>query len=445
MKKVLIFICSLFCLFTLVGCHSVSELTKANDELKEGNYTVYYQTQKNAVYKKKTITNESAEYLVKQNGNQKMVSSWDESGNRHDVFTEVNENTVEIFKGNGRYWEFDRYEALENYQEEEILPLVEINKTNFVYEKEVWIGNVELINTYLKDYFNEIANEYDSYKGFIDAEISSSVKKYNAILENNQLSKIEFEYEVLVTFVDETVITITGSITADYSDIYSTVIIKPEGVLELSYAQKPVDNYTADVFYQMNIVSDEDAAIPGLGAQFNMKQDGNKILCTIDSEQVYMEQTEKGVLTYVFDGNKWIKEEIDLEEFNKMIEYPEVGYTAEFFETVDGCYYYGKEYKMNIALDDYFTELEEEFVETFKTEFKDEIKEIEKKTEKKVTITCNAFITEYIIQVVDNVITGVACEITMKVNFAGQLVTYVQSVALAFSDIDNTVVEQPKL
>ena len=71
MKKVLIFICSLFCLFTLVGCHSVSELTKANDELKEGNYTVYYQTQKNAVYKKKTITNESAEYLVKQNGNQK--------------------------------------------------------------------------------------------------------------------------------------------------------------------------------------------------------------------------------------------------------------------------------------------------------------------------------------------------------------------------------------
>ena len=175
-------------------------------------------------------------------------------------------------------------------------------------------------------------------------------------------------------------------------------------MLELSYAQKPVDNYTADVFYPMNIVSDEDAANPGLGAQFNMKQDGNKILCTIDMAQVYIEQTEKGVLTYVFDGNKWVKEEVDLEEFNKMIEYPEVGYTAEFFETVDGCYYYGKEYKMNIALDDYFTELEEEFVETFKTEFKDEIKEIEKKTEKKVTITCNAFITEYIIQVVDNVI-----------------------------------------
>ena len=445
MKKVLIFICSLFCLFTLVGCHSVSELTKANDELKEGNYTVYYQTQKNAVYKKKTITNESAEYLVKQNGNQKMVSSWDESGNRHDVFTEVNEDTVEIFKGNGRYWEFDRYEALENYQEEEILPLVEINNTNFVYEKEVWIGNVELINTYLKDYFNEIANEYNSYKGFIDAEISSSVKKYNATLANNQLSKIEFEYEVLVTFVDETVITITGLITADYSDIYSTVIIKPEEVLDLSYALKPTDNYTAEVLYGLSVVVKDNEASPSFGAQFNMKQDGNKILCTVDSEQVYMEQTEKGVLTYVFDGNKWIKEEIDLEEFNKMIEYPEFGLTHEFFETVDGCYYYGKEYKMNIALDDYFTEFEEEFVESFKKENKEEIEQIEKKTKKKVTVTCNASITDYVIQVVDNVITGIACEMTINLYYADQSVSYVQSIALLFSDIDNTVVEKPKL
>ena len=445
MKKVLIFICSFFCLLTLVGCHSVSELTKANNELNEGNYTVYYQTEKKAVYKKRTITDESAEYLVKQNGNQKIVSTWDEEGNRKDVFTEVKEDSVEFFKGNGRYWEFDRVEALDDYQEDTILPIVEISKNNFTFEEEIWVGNVDVINTQLKDYFKEIANEYNSYKGFIDATITSSVKKYNAILENNSLSKIEFEYEVLITFVDESVITITGSITADYSDIYSTVIIKPEGVLELSYAQKPVDNYTADVFYQMNIVSDKDAANPGLGAQFNMKQDGNKILCTIDMAKVYIEQTENGALTYLFDGSKWVKEEVDLEEFNQMIEYPEVGYTAEFFETVDGCYYYGKEYKMNIALDDYFTELEEEFVETFKTEFKDEIKEIEKKTKKKVTVTCNAFVTEYIIQVVDNVITGVACEITMNVNFADQLVTYVQTVALTFSDIDNTVVEQPKL
>ena len=48
MKKGFIVIFSCFCLLTLVGCRSVSELTKANDELNGDNYTVYYQTHKNS-------------------------------------------------------------------------------------------------------------------------------------------------------------------------------------------------------------------------------------------------------------------------------------------------------------------------------------------------------------------------------------------------------------
>lgn len=445
MKKVLIFICTCFCLLTLVGCRSVSELTKANEELNGNNYTVYYQTHKNVTYGVKEVSDEKDEYLVKQNGKQKIVSTWDDEGTRLDVFTEVKEDSVEFFKGNGRYWEFDRVESLEEYQVEEILPKVEINEDNFVYEDKVWVGNVELINTALKDYFNELALEFDSYKGFVDAEITSKVNKYNVTLVNNQISKIEFDYQVLVTFVDKSVLTIAVDILAEYSDIFQTVINKPEGVLDLSYAVKPTDNYTAELYYELLMpTEDGDTAAPGVGAQFTLKQDGKKILCTVENQHVYIEETEDDYLTYVYNGSRWMEQYVDIEEFNQIVEYPEFGYTAEFFEYADG-YYYGKTYKMNMALDEYFEEIEQQFVDSIKQQYKDEIKKIESTTKKKVTVECEALVTEYIIQVVDNQIAAIACEITINGTFGEETVTFVQSLGLLFSDINNTVIEKPKL
>lgn len=445
MKKVLIFICSCFCLFTLVGCRSVSELTKAVDELEGNNYTVYYQTHKNVTYGIKEVSDEKEEYLIKQNGTQSIVSTWNDEGTRFDVFSEIKDENVEIFKGNGRYWEFDHTETLEEYAPVEILPNVEINEENFIYEDKIWVGNVELINTYLKDYFNEMAQEFDSYKGFIDAEISSLVNKYNVTLVNNKISKIEFDYQVLVTFVNKTVLTISGTITADYSDINATVINKPEGVLDLSYALKPTDNYTAELYYDLTMPSeDENASTPGIGAQFTLKQDGNKILCSVGNQHVYIEETEDDYLTYVYNGSRWMEQYVDVEELNQIVEYPEFGYTEEFFEYVDG-YYFGKTYKMNMALDEYFEEIEQQFVDLIKQEYKTEIKKIETETKKKVTVACEALVTEYIIQVIDNQIAGVMCEITIKGTFGDETITYVQSLALLFSDINNTVVEKPKL
>ena len=431
MKKTLLFICSCFCLLALVGCHSVSELTKANEELNGGNYTVYYQTHKNVTYGKKEVSDEKEEYVVKQNGNQYMISSWNDSGDRLDIYSETKQEVVEIFKGNGRYWEFDRVEALENYEQKEFLPVIEINEENFVYEDKIWVGNTELINTLLEDYFNELAQEYDSYKGFIDAEISSVVNTYNVTLEKNHLSKIEFDYQVFVTFVDEKVLTISETIIAEYSDIYSTVLTKPEGVLDLSYALEPTDNYTATVFYSVEQVVEGEGATPGMGAEFLLKQDGNKVLISVGNEKIYVEQNGNKVTSYVYSYGEWFKEDVDISELNMMTTYPEIGYTEEFFECVDGVYY-GKTHKMNMALEEYLTELEDQFLDSLGSSFG-------KKAE------CNIAISEYLIQVTDNVIDGVLVAMTITITNGEETVTFIQSIALKFSEINNTVVETPNV
>ena len=186
------------------------------------------------------------------------------------------------------------------------------------------------------------------------------------------------------TFVNKTVLTISGTITADYSDINATVINKPEGVLDLSYALKPTDNYTAELYYDLTMPSeDENASTPGIGAQFTLKQDGNKILCSVGNQHVYIEETEDDYLTYVYNGSRWMEQYVDVEELNQIVEYPEFGYTEEFFEYADG-YYFGKTYKMNMALDEYFEEIEQQFVDLIKQEYKAEIKKIETETGNKI-------------------------------------------------------------
>lgn len=434
MKKVLIFICSCFCLLTLVGCHSVSELSKANDELKNDNYTVYYQIHKNVTYGKKEVMDDNVEYLVKNNGNQMMLSTWDDEGERYDTYTEILNNEVEVLTKEGKLWYYEETLPLDEYQEPVFLPEVEFNSDNFKYEKELWTGNTELITELLSESLNKKAYEFDSYAGFIDAEISSVVNNYTVELKDNHLYKISCEYQVLVTFVNEKVLTLTETVVAEYSDIASTVLVRPE-VFELSYVVEPTDNYTAQIFYEMSMfVPGEEEAVPGLGAEFIMKVDGNLMNMYPEGEEdyfIYVEQNEDEVICYVNQEGEWYKESINLDELDlmtNMTNTPSIEYTPENFKYQDG-YWYGNLEAINAACEEYLQEVESMY------------KELVLANEGEAEVE----ITEYIMQVEDGVLTGVTMQISMTFSQGENSMTLIQNSSMIFSKIGYTEVEKPEI
>ena len=87
---------------------------------------------------------------------------------------------------------------------------------------------------------------------------------------------------------------------------------------------------------------------------------------------------------------------------------------------------------MEKVLEEYLTELEDQFLDSLGSSFG-------KKAE------CNIAISEYLIQVTDNVIDGVLVAMTITITKGEETVTFIQSTALKFSEINNTVVETPNV
>lgn len=458
MKRVLMIICSFFCFLTLVGCHSVSELSKANDELKAGNYTVYYQTQQNVTYGKRKLTDVKAEYLVKQNGNQKIMSTWDEEGTRYDVYTETLDTDVEVFTKKGNTWFYETTLPVEKYEEPEFLPEVEINKKNFSYEEEVWVGNTELINGLLAGKLKEKANQFESYKGFIDAEVSTVVNKYNVHLEQESISMIECEYQVLITFVDEKVLTLTETIVAEYSDVASTVLPRPN-IFELSYAIKPTDNFVVslenefepyDSYYEYvspeYLPEDEihtheyENSKCECGAYIDeavLAVDGNKILLSSpldDSLMFYFESTEDGELFYVYENGKWSEMSFII-DINDVIDFaalcPDIEYTPEFFEYKDGKWV-GISSKVNAESEEYLNLVEEMYEEILFSELNEDA-------------TVSLSIHEYSIEIVDNVISTVKTSVKIVIVDGENETEFLHTTTLNYSKVNKTTIETPEI
>ncbi len=225
MKKTVLFICSILMLFTLVSCHSLNELETASNEIKEGNFSVYYEVETKSVYGKKELVNSKQEFLLKQNGNQQMLSTWSEDGSRYDQYVEVVEEEVELYSKSGKNWKFDGKVAKEEYVETVILPEIEINSKNFYYENKVWHAKEEVVEETLKNYFENILASYDYMPDFEDSEVEINVNCYDIILDINSFETIIFDYEIEVTFPDEKKLVVDQVITAEYSDIATTVLL----------------------------------------------------------------------------------------------------------------------------------------------------------------------------------------------------------------------------
>lgn len=181
-------------------------------------------------------------------------------------------------------------------------------------------------------------------------------------------------------------------------------------------------------------VPGEEEAVPGLGAEFIMKVDGNLMNMYPEGEEdyfIYVEQNEDEVICYVNQDGEWYKESINLDELGlmtNMTNTPSIEYTPENFKYQDG-YWYGNLEAINAACEEYLQEVESMYKELI----------LANEGEAEVEIT------EYIMQVEDGVLTGVTMQISMTFSQGENSMTLIQNSSMIFSEIGYTEVEKPEI
>lgn len=419
----------IFALFLIIpGCHASNELETASNELSKNNYTVHYEVSRDVVFEKEHTTTKK-EYLVKENGAQTLFSTWNDKGERFDVYTEIKDNKVEVLINDGDIWKFDRFESLDTYQKQVIIPRIDLDKRNFSYEQGKWLGKKDVINKQLESYFMTIADQYSSYPGFIDAEISTVVNEYSVELENKSISQIIFDYQVIITFPDQKELIISEYITADFYDINSTILSRPGNIFQLSYMEAELDNFTAEVTITRTKFIDE-IVEPYEGFNYKVSLDGNKAIIVIPvffDIIDYIEETEDGTIVKRYDADSkiWIETSDSAENLKSLCRFdniPEIEYKQENFEYIDG-YWHANVKDLNSYCKDYVDELKNTY---------------EKKLlNREINIECS----EYIIQIENNQPTKI---ITIA-NIITDDIVIVERIEILFSKINETVVEGPKL
>lgn len=369
MKKLLLFVCSFLVLFTLAGCHNVNELSKAKDELEQGNYTAYYEVYSKTVDNKKVVDEQKSELLVKHNGGQTFTSTWDETGRAFKTYTEVTEEGVELYKTYGKVWAFNGVKEQSEIEDPEagLIPEVELSEKYFTYERGTWVGKGSEIAKLLEDYFDPMIEDLQ-YGRFNRAEPSVRINAYNIELDELTLSEVLFDYDIIFTFEDGTEYVVSQVVELEYSDVNSTVVSKPENVSMLSSAIMP-DNFTGELTLVLNVESGPNPDVEEI-VKFDIYQDGKATLLVSEISdgynlKIFTEEVDGEVVVYQDYGEGWeLGDSVDISEINDLTTIPEIELSEEYF-TFDSGLWKGDTEKITDLLGDYIDEAMSMMGDTF--------------------------------------------------------------------------------
>ena len=369
MKKLLLFVCSFLVLFTLAGCHNVNELSKAKDELEQGNYTAYYEMYSKIVDNKTVIEEQKSELLVKHNGGQTFASTWDETGRAFKTYTEVTEEGVELYKTYGKVWAFNGVKEATEIEDPEagLIPEVELSEKYFTYERGTWVGNGSEIAKLLDDYFDPMIDDLQ-YGRFNRAEPSVRINAYNIELDELTLSEVLFDYDIIFTFENGTEYVVSKVVKLEYSDVNSTVVSKPENVSMLSSAIMP-DNFTGELTLVLNVESGPNPDVEQM-VKFDIYQDGKATLLVSEISdgynlKIFTEEVDGEVVVYQDYGDGWeLGDSVDISEINDLTTIPEIEFSEEYF-TYDSGLWKGDTEKITELLGDYIDEAMSMMGDTF--------------------------------------------------------------------------------
>lgn len=224
MKKILTLIIIFIGLFCLTSCESNEKLEAPLKELENLNYTFDVEVVSSSISKNKD-------------------GEINTDNNSYKIYTEVNSDKMYCIETKNSestyYYVYIKREKLEPYIEEDgywlyvsesFAKAVTYNRLIYTdysaFKKDIrgiWVGDVNKIYNHIKVFFKDEIESSESY-GY---DLDINLKKYNVIVENNQVKMIDIEYLIVIN-IDGKTIKGTSKLSFVFSNIGNTEVTVPE-------------------------------------------------------------------------------------------------------------------------------------------------------------------------------------------------------------------------
>lgn len=230
MKKRLLLLV-LICLVTFMsGCSGQKKLERALEAIEEESYTVnqFMKVKVTSSYQGQNIEETIEMDMNLETDPSQMYGEVVMEGQKVYIYAKKVGDEVKTYGKEENEWELlDNEDAMESFVDtEEVLDI----DTKDIFKKEdgVWVGNPDKINEQLKDYMDDITEQFMGTGIVLD---SAKVYKYDITLDGRDLSKVEIVMVMSMTMYGAK-IDMTLTMDMKFSNIGKTTVTVPENLPE---------------------------------------------------------------------------------------------------------------------------------------------------------------------------------------------------------------------
>ena len=221
-KKSLLLIAIVLTALMLTGCNKTKKLEKAFKTLNETSYTINAEMTVSVSSNNQSYTNKMNMYYENDPTQSYSITKYSEG--EYYSYCKLTEQGASVYMAfNKTDWTHLYDLTMEEYNKQNL----EVGKVEdaeyFKYENGVYVGDTEALNDTLNDYINSLVKEYID----VGLEIKLfNIKKYNVILEKNNVSQVEIDFEISLGGLGQTVST-SYSMILNFSKIGETQVTVP--------------------------------------------------------------------------------------------------------------------------------------------------------------------------------------------------------------------------
>lgn len=237
MKKIRIFSVMFLLLFLLTSCNSKKEENEnqGNNNNEEKfleiintpleNYTSIFDMDLNIeIGESKEKMSQNTVYLMEKNKDKAYMNITVDGERVLSTYYEINGKDINAWANFGDGWEEENSVKPENFEMPTMLPSQKVEKGDFELVDGVWVGDVEKINAKIR---GAILDSLSSMN--IEDEATFTLKEYKVTIKDNQVSKIDIEFEFEITMQGE-VFFIKANYYITFTDHNNTQVTKPEEI-----------------------------------------------------------------------------------------------------------------------------------------------------------------------------------------------------------------------
>lgn len=237
MKKIRIFSVMFLLLFLLTSCNSKKEENEnqGNNNNEEKfleiintpleNYTSIFDMDLNIeIGESKEKMSQNTVYLMEINKDKAYMNITVDGEHVLSTYYEINGKDINVWANFGEGWEEENSVKPEDFEMPTMLPSQKVEKGDFELVDGVWVGDVEKINAKISDVILDSLSSMN-----IEDEPTFTLKEYKVTIKDNQVSKIDIEFEFEITMQGE-VFFIKANYYITFTDHNNTQVTKPEEI-----------------------------------------------------------------------------------------------------------------------------------------------------------------------------------------------------------------------